>query len=132
MDMTQKNLTPTENTSVARRDAPERTMLPPVDVAEAAEGITLRADMPGVGKESLAIDVNGSVLTIEGTVALGESARLSDVYAEIGVAKYKRSFQLSRDLDVERIDARLTNGVLTLHIPKHEKARPRRISVKAA
>lgn len=106
-------------------------MLPPVDIIEDAEKITLRADMPGVSRETLSIDVDNDTLTIESAVSLGESARTKDVYAEIRVAQYKRSFVLGRDLDKERIDARLANGVLTLDIPKLEQAKPRRISVKA-
>lgn len=106
-------------------------MLPPVDIVEDADGITLRADMPGVSREALSIDVDNDTLTIEGAVSLGESARMKDVYAEVRVAQYKRSFVLGRDLDTEKIDARLANGVLTLTIPKLEQARPRRIAVKA-
>ena len=63
---------------------------------------------------------------------LGEAAALQPLYAEVRVAQYKRSFVLSRDLDTEKIDAGLVNGVLTLRIPKREQARPRRIEVKAA
>lgn len=106
-------------------------MLPPVDIIEDAERITLRADMPGVSRETLSIDVDNDTLTIEGAVSLGEPAQMKDVYAEIRVAQYRRSFVLGRDLDRERIDARLANGVLTLDIPKLEQAKPRRISVKA-
>ena len=106
-------------------------MLPPVDILEDAERITLRADMPGVSRETLSIDVDNDTLTIEGAVSLGEAAQMKDVYAEIRVAQYRRSFVLGRDLDKERIDARLANGVLTLEIPKLEQARPRRISVQA-
>ena len=103
-----------------------------VDVFEDKEGITLRADLPGVSKENLAIAVDGSNLTIEGSVALGETPDLKPVYAEVRVAQYKRTFVLSRDLDTEKIEAGLANGVLTLRIPKREQARPRRIEVHAA
>jgi len=75
--------------------------------------------------------VNADTLTIEGTVKLGESREIQNVYAEIRVAQFKRSFVLSRDLETGRIDAAMKNGVLTLRIPKHEKAKPRRIPVKA-
>jgi HSP20 family molecular chaperone IbpA len=133
MDMTQMNLaTRGHETAPAPRQAPERTMTPAVDIAETSDGITLQADMPGVSKDNLSIEVHGNLLTVQGTVSLGESARLGDVYAEVGVARYKRSFELSRDLDADRIEARIAHGVLTLHIPKHEQAKPRRIAVKAS
>lgn len=125
MDMTQNNL---QRQDSGTRPAP---IAMPVDIFEDAEGITLRADMPGVSRESLSIQVEGDTLAIEGAMSLGESARLDDVYAEIRVAQYKRSFVLGRDLDTARIDAALRNGVLTLRIPKAEQARPRRIAVKA-
>jgi len=106
-------------------------LLPPVDIIEDQDGIILRADLPGVTREGLNIDVNADTLTIEGTVKLGESREIQNVYAEIRVAQFKRSFVLSRDLETGRIDAAMKNGVLTLRIPKHEKAKPRRIPVKA-
>lgn len=128
MDLTQSGL---------RREAIENRarltpMIPAVDIAENDEGIVLRADLPGVSRENLSIGVEGDTLTIEAAVTLGESAKMSDVYAEIEVAQYKRSFVLGRDLDKEKIEAQLANGVLTLAVPKLEQARPRRIAVKAA
>lgn len=126
----------TTNKALAKREGDRQKnrvtpMLPPVDIMEDAERITLRADMPGVSRETLSIDVDNDTLTIEGAVSLGEAASLKDVYAEIRVAQYRRSFVLGRDLDREKIDARLANGVLTLDIPKLEQAKPRRINVKA-
>jgi HSP20 family protein len=52
------------------------------------------------------------------------------VYAEVRLAHFRRSFVLSRDLDTERIDAALKDGVLTLSVPKLEKAKPRRVAVR--
>jgi len=105
---------------------------PPVDVFEDENGITLKADLPGVPKENLSVHVEGEQLTIEGHVTLGESTKLDSVYAEIRVAHYRRTFALSRDLDTAKIDAKMKNGVLTLYVPKAEQARPRRIPVNVA
>lgn len=118
-------------TKPATANASAAPLVPPVDIVEDAEGITLRADMAGVDRENLSIGVDGDTLTLEGAVTLNESARLQSVYAEVRVAQYKRSFVLSRDLDTGRIDAKLGNGVLTLRIPKLEQAKPRRVEVKA-
>lgn len=107
-------------------------LVPPVDIVEDPNGITLRADLPGVSKETLSIRVDGETLTLEGAVALGESKDLRGVYAEVRVARYRRSFALGRDLDTEKIEAAMKNGVLTLRVPKREQAKPRRIEVKAA
>ena len=106
-------------------------MTPPVDIVEDADKITLWADMPGMSRENLAVGVEGDTLTLAGVVTLGESAAMSSMYAEIDVAQYRRSFVLGRDLDKEKIEASLANGVLKLTIPKLEQARPRRIAVKA-
>lgn len=114
-----------------KNEAAVAPLIPAVDIIEDADGITLKADLPGVPRQGLAIDVQGETLTIEGRVDLGEPARMTDVHAEIRVARYKRSFALTRDLDAERIDAQLRNGVLTLRIPKREQAKPRRIAVQA-
>jgi HSP20 family protein len=127
MDMKQKGLareaaSPTQATPI----------VPPVDIIEDADGITVTADLPGVCRESLSIGVDGETLTLEGSVDLGEASRMQSVYAEIRTPKYRRSFVLGRDLDAEKIHATLVNGVLTLRLPKAEQAKPRRIEVKPA
>lgn len=106
-------------------------LLPPVDVAEDAQGLTVYADMPGVGRDGLRVEVEGDTLVIEGRgeLKLPEGARA--VYAEQRSVSYRRRFTISRDLERDRIDATLANGVLTLRIPKAEAARPRRIEVRA-
>ena len=114
-----------------RRGGDSVALLPPVDVFEDKDGITLHADLPGVAREDLAISVEGDTLTIEGQVRLGEAATMRSVYAEIGVDRYRRSFMLSGDLDTGRIDAQLRGGVLTVKVPKREQAKPRRIEVRA-
>ena len=106
------------------------TLLPPVDIVEDAGGITVVADLPGVAREDLAIGVDGRSLTIDAPVRLGESSQLSSVYAEVRANHFRRSFELSSDLDTTRIDAGLRDGVLTLRIPKAEQAKPRRIDVR--
>ncbi|MEO7743740.1 MAG: Hsp20/alpha crystallin family protein [Usitatibacter sp.] len=105
-------------------------LVPPVDILEDAEGITLWADMPGVAKENLSVGVEGDTLTLDATVRLGETTRMQPVYAEVRVARFKRSFVLSRDLDTEKISADIRNGVLTVSVPKREQAKPRRIDVR--
>lgn len=127
MDMTQKGFQ--RNNEDVQQVAP---LVPAVDIWEDADGITVKADMPGVSKEHLDIGVEADTLTVQGAVVLGENARIHGVYAEVRVAQYKRSFVLSRDLDTAKITASLQNGVLHLHIPKLEAAKPRRIEVKAA
>lgn len=124
MDMKQQGL------EREARDNETEALVPPVDIVEDEDGITLKADLPGASRESLSIGVNGDTLSLEAAVGLGESTAMQPLYAEVRVAQYKRSFVLSRDLDAGKIDARLHNGVLQLRIPKSEQAKPRRIPVR--
>lgn len=109
----------------------DRAMLPRVDVLEDDSGITLLADLPGVPKDKLELKVEGDTLWIEGAVAQALPEGLEAVYAEVRVPRYRRAFTLSRELDSDRIDANLKDGVLNLRIPKQAHAQPRRIQVQA-
>lgn len=113
---------------IARRDV--QAMTPRVDVLEDDTGITLIADMPGVSKDSLDIKVENDALSIEGAVSAATPQAMEATYAEVRIPRYRRVFTLSRELDPGRIEAQLKDGVLRVRIPKHEQARPQRISVK--
>lgn len=110
--------------------APEAALVPPVDVVEDGQGITLYADLPGVPKDKLSLHVEAETLTIEGEVALEMPADMDSTHAEIGLARYRRVFSLSRELDAEKVSAEFNQGVLTLRVPKAEHAQPRRIEVR--
>ena len=110
----------------------QQAVLPSVDVFENSDGITLLADMPGVPRDGLDLKVEGDTLLIEGNAQPRTPEGLEPVYAEVRVARYRRTFTLSRELDTARIDASLKDGVLTLRIPKNAQAQPRRIMVNAA
>ncbi|RYG30648.1 MAG: Hsp20/alpha crystallin family protein [Burkholderiales bacterium] len=117
-----------------RKDAdhePQRAVTPAVDVFEDASGITVLADMPGVPKDQLELRIDGDELLIEGGLQQATPEGLEAVYAEVRIPRYRRSFTLSRELDSDRIDANLKDGVLTLRIPKQAHAQPRRITVAA-
>ena len=83
-------------------------------------------------RDKLELKVEGDTLLVEGTVTAPMPQQLQSVYAEIRVPRYRRSFTLSRELDANRIEANLKDGVLSLRIPKQEHARPRRIEVRAS
>ncbi len=117
--------------SKEHREQDQRAVLPAVDVFEDAAGITLLADMPGVSKERLELRIEGDALSIEGSVEPQTPEGLEPVYAEVRVPRFRRSFTLSRELDSQKIEANLKDGVLTLRIPKQAYAQPRRIEVRA-
>jgi HSP20 family protein len=103
---------------------------PPVNVFEDAEGITLQADMPGVSKDRLQLKVVGESLTIEGDIHFDMPEGMEALHADVRAMRYSRSFELSRELDLEGIDASLKDGVLKLRIPKRAEVRPRKIEVR--
>jgi len=108
----------------------EPTILPAVDIFENESGITLQADMPGVSRDRLDVHVDSDTLTIEGRADIPMPEGMDAMYADIRSTRYQRGFSLSRELDTGRIEAGLKDGVLTLHIPKREEHRPRRIEVR--
>ena len=123
--------------SPARQDGdPARysdaTLTPPVDVIEDASGITLYADLPGVSREKLNLQVESDTLTIDAESALSVPEGLTSSHTEVGLARFRRVFTLSKELDTERVSAELAQGVLTLRIPKAQHAQPRRIEVQLA
>ena len=119
-----------ERNETTRRN--EGALMPPVDVMEDSTGITLRADLPGVPKDKLNLQIEAVTLTIEGEMSIATPEGMEASYAEVHVPRYRRVFTLSKELDPSKVAAELRNGVLTLRIPKAEHAQPRRIDVKVS
>lgn len=108
---------------------PETVLRPPVDICEDAEGITLLADMPGVTKERLTLQIDQNTLVIEGEAQIDMPKEMEALYADVRSTRYRRSFTLSSELAIDQVDATLKDGVLTLRIPRRAEARPRKIEV---
>ena len=109
----------------------ERALAPPVDIFEDAHGITVQAEMPGVSKERLNVQADRNNLLIEGDAAVDMPPGMEAVYADVQATRYRRSFVLSGELETDRIEASLKDGVLTVRIPKRAEFRPRKIEVRA-
>ena len=106
----------------------ERYVSPPVNIYETEQGLVLVADLPGVSTGNLEVGVKDNVLTIQGKT---NHAAPGDVtYREYELSNFFRQFELGEEVDQERIHAELKHGVLTLRLPKVEKAKPRQIEVK--
>ncbi len=110
--------------------AQELALRPPTDIFEDAEGITLRLDMPGASRERLALEVNRNQLDVQADVQIEMPQGMEALYADVRATHYQRSFGLSSELDADRIEATLKDGVLTLRIPKRAELRPRKIEVR--
>jgi HSP20 family protein len=104
---------------------------PAVDIFESENAITVLADMPGVKPEDLTIDLRERVLTLSGRVVPPEGPNEAWVLREYQAGTYYRQFTLAETIDQSKIDAKLTDGVLRLELPKIEKAKPRQITVRA-
>jgi HSP20 family protein len=110
----------------------ELPMIPAVDIFEDAHQLTVQAEMPGVSKDTLNVQVDRNSLLIEGEVALDLPAGMSALYADLQTTKYRRTFALSGELETERIAASLKDGLLTVRIPKRVEFRTRKIKVDVA
>jgi HSP20 family molecular chaperone IbpA len=87
--------------------------------------------MPGVNEKQMNVDLDKDVLTIRGEVTLEDSSGHELTYSDHRPADFQRSFRLSDEIDTEKIEASLKNGVLRLYLPKAAVAKPRKILVKA-
>lgn len=115
--------------SRAERDVREAMQTPPVDLYETDTGWVLLADVPGVGKDDVEVEVDRGVLTVRAAMS-GEPPAARLVLEEFARADYFRTVVLSDEVDWERIGANVRDGVLTVTMPKAEQARPRRIRVE--
>jgi HSP20 family protein len=108
--------------------APERHLTPAVDIFETSTGLVVVADLPGVHQDGLDLRVDDDVLTIQGRPRVESSG--DALYREYALYPFFRQFELTEAVDQSKIAARLQHGVLTLTLPKSEKAKPRRIPVQ--
>jgi len=108
---------------------PERVYtVPEVNISETKSAYVLEAEMPGVSKDGLDISLEDNVLTLTGH-RNGAVPPGALTYRESKMADYRRAFELDPVIDTARISARVDQGVLTLTLPKVEKAQPRKIAV---
>jgi HSP20 family protein len=116
--------------SGAERTRERACFVPHADIYETNDTILVVADMPGVDENSVNITLEQNVLTINGYAALVEPEGYRLGYAEYRVGDYQRQFTLSDQIDRDKIEATVKDGVLRLHLPK---VRPtaKKIAVKA-
>jgi HSP20 family protein len=129
------------NTAAAKHEikaelaTPERTrggvaFTPRVDIVETSDELLLYADLPGVRPDDLDVRFENGELIVHGKCApRNENANF--LLAEYGLGDFYRAFSISESIDASRIVANLKHGVLTVHLPKTEKAKPKRIAIKA-
>jgi HSP20 family molecular chaperone IbpA len=130
----QSEVVPVKKQEVSTQETtrPGRVYAPSVDIAETADALWLWADVPGVDEKSIDVRLENGVLTVEGRVGVGEYADLRPLYTEYNVGNWQRSFRVGEAIDLDRIRAKVTDGVLEIELPKAAAARARRIEVRAS
>lgn len=114
------------DTTIATREE-TRYMVPPVDIFETKTDLTVIVDLPGVQKKDVNIQVDSDILTIKGKVLYAPPKDI--IRSEFRLLDFYRQFQLNDEVDSEKISALCSNGVLTITLPKVEKAKPQRVKI---
>lgn len=110
----------------------EAAPFPAINVWEDEHGFTAEAELPGLDLKEVEIYITGqNQLTIKGERKLPAPAKAVQHRQERGFGKFVRALTLPSPVDENQIEARLENGVLTMRLPKHERAKPRKIAIKA-
>lgn len=124
-----------ENEIVARTEQPGELVhqvpvaAPAVDVYENDAEILLHADMPGVLKDDISVNIDNGKMILSGMRRLQSTGSAN--WREFTDIEFRRTFAVPQSIDVNKVHAELKDGVLRLHLPKSEAAKPRRIEIKA-
>jgi HSP20 family molecular chaperone IbpA len=108
---------------------PTRAFVPSADIYESENALTVVLEMPGVNKGNVDVNIEDGVLTVDGRIDFTKYDGLQPVYSEYNVGPFRRTFQISSQIDHSKIAAQMQNGIMTLELPKAETAKPRRIQV---
>ena len=127
------NLTKTaaEQTPTAEQTRCGYCYRPNVDIVEQADELLVLADVPGAKSEAIDVDFEDGMLEIRAPVAIPERKNGACLTHEYGIGDYYRSFRVTEAIDAAKISAEYADGVLTLHLPKAEAIKPRKIAVSA-
>jgi len=122
---------PADEMTSAERTRSGTYYRPDVDILERDEELVVRADVPGTASGEIDVKFEDGMLTIEARVKPRQAADTGFLLREYGVGDYYRTFQVSESIDASKITAEYAEGVLTLHLPKAEAVKPRKIAVNA-
>ncbi len=124
-----------ERKDIVKREerVPEQSipvLAPAVDIYENDDEILLHADMPGVEKDDIKVNIDNGKLELSGVRRLVTNGAVN--WEEFGDVEFSRSFSVPQAIDVNKVNAQLRDGVLYLHLPKSDNAKPRQIAIQAA
>ena len=103
---------------------------PVVDIYENDDNVVITAELPGVDKKDISVDVNGRILTLKGERSADNEVKEDNYYhRERSYGKFERSFTLPADVDPDKVKADFKDGILKLDIPRPEARKPKQITV---
>ncbi len=106
-------------------------ILPTVDIYEKDNRIRIDAEIPGVAKEDIHVDVKGKTLTLSGeSKSESEENDKNSFRKERRAGRFERTFSLGFDIDPEKVEAKYENGVLSLTVPRPEEQQPKQITIQ--
>jgi HSP20 family protein len=108
---------------------PTRVFVPVTDIFETDQALSVVMEMPGVEKGSVEVNIENDILTVEGRIDFSKYEGLRPLYTEYNIGNYRRTFALSNKIEQNSIKAELKDGVMSLLLPKAEKAKTRKITV---
>jgi HSP20 family molecular chaperone IbpA len=118
-----------ELVSKEEKTVPARYYVPPTDIYETDDALTVVMEIPGVERKDVDINIEKDVIRIEGRIDFSKYEGLEPLYTEYNVGHFARSFTLSNKIDQQEIGAQLQDGVLTLTLKKFKETQPRRITI---
>jgi HSP20 family protein len=118
-----------ELVSKEEKTVPAKYYIPPADIYETDDALSVILEVPGVEKKNLDIKLENDVLRIDAQIDFGKYEGYEPVYTEYNVGHFQRAFTLSSKIDQDKITAELNDGVLTLTLKKSKEPTPRRISL---
>ena len=127
-EVQKKEVAPVEQ---VERTRSRNVYTPDVDIVERTDSIVVIADMPGVDESAVDITLEKNVLSIYGTVDPEIPEKHELIHASYGIGDYQRSFTISDEIDREKIEASVKDGVLRVTLPKAKVAQTKKITVKA-
>jgi len=125
--MDHKDLTKKEPRAESTRNVPQVTPL--VDIYENDDAILVHAEMPGVTKDDISVNIDNGSLTLTGVRSVVRGG--ASEWEEFGDVEFQRAFSVPQTIVVDKVSAEFKNGVLALHLPKSEAAKPKQIAIKA-
>ena len=121
----------TTATAKASETSSHRRVTPFCDIIETGTSVILSADMPGVAADGVDVRLHGDVLTLSGHSVVKEPSSFTPLWREYAPRDYERTFRVGQDIDPEKIQASIKDGVLRVQLSKRSAMQPKKITVQA-